>query len=125
MIKFRYIYSNGKGIKVFFYTLVEVENFVVYDDLMQKVPDGFKLISRDRFTGLKDINKTDIFERDITKFNNKSLLIEFRDTHACFSAVEKVNGALDLHYNLRKDMAENRLEVVSNTHIEMLRVERE
>lgn len=53
MIKFRYVYSNGKEIKTFIYTIKEIEKQDMLTDWLL-MEDGFKLISRDRYIGLKD-----------------------------------------------------------------------
>ena len=54
-IKIRYVYSNGKEIKIFIYTIEEIESNCVYEETTGFSKD-FELISRDYYTGLKDKN---------------------------------------------------------------------
>ena len=66
MIKFRYVYSDGKEIKTFIYDIEEIEEGNVFKKThILDASNGFKLISRDRFIGLKDKNGTEIFIKDI------------------------------------------------------------
>jgi hypothetical protein len=108
MIKFRYVYSNGKEIKSFIYTIEEVE-YIIRPEWNILIEDtNFKLISRDRFTGWKNI-----FENDIVTapYMLKELPVIYSNTLAKFTIGGKFYfTALD--ENLR---------VVSNTHIEELK----
>ncbi len=67
-------------------------------------------------TGLKDKNGVEIYEGDIVRWNEYCLVIEFREDTAGFTATKKHKNSLNRYYNFRKDMAENRCEVIGNVY---------
>ena len=119
MIKFRYVYSNGKEIKTFIYTIEEIERgWHEWTNL-----GDFKLISRDRFTGLKDKNGVEIFENDVCNVLNYAsdylkrtgkmkCVIEWSDTSGFFGR----GVGVPTGFAMGEDF-----EIISNTHIEKLK----
>ena len=114
MNKFRYVYSNGKEIKTFIYTIEEIENNCVYEDTTGFSID-FKLISRDRFAG--EIYG-EVFENDILlDTHGQKHRVYFSDKHGW-----KTKNLIDFrHFTLTK-VSYRGFEIISNTHIEKLKV---
>lgn len=114
MIKLRYVYSNGKEIKSFIYTIEEIEDGIVPHEEWAKdlKKDGLKLISRDRFTGLKDKNGVEIFENDIVIGNylKGNGLVEWNKQFCKFDISHKMNIS-----------PSDVFEIISNTHIDNLK----
>ena len=102
-IKFRYVYSNGKEIKSFVYTIEEIEEGSRQDFIFNFYNKDYKLISRDRFTGWKNLFENDIVTAPYMK---EPLPIRYSNELAKFTIGNKFNfTAID--ENLR---------VISNTH---------
>ena len=61
-IKFRYIFEDKKGTK---HTLtLGIEDIETFSDIPRNLREGWKLLARDEYTGLKDKKVTEIYEDD-------------------------------------------------------------
>lgn len=124
MIKFRYVYSNGKEIKSFIYTIEEIEigNFIGIKTSLEK--QGFKLISRDRFTDIT-VNSQELFEKDIVKieidfgYGNQTLYGRVCFDKGGFVYRHETQGDKSL-YGIGTSVG---AEIISNTHIDELKEE--
>ena len=115
MKKFRYVYSDGENVKIFFLTLDEIENKGVLGNTLT-LALSYRLINRDRFTGLVDKKGNEIYENDKVKFKNKILFITWSNIDCRFYATDIKIGTPNINYNFREDMAKNRLEVIGNKY---------
>ena len=134
-IKFRYVYSNGKEIKSFIYTIEEIENCkldfeYLFDGELYKLED-FKLISRDRFSDivLKDV---ELFENDIVEFEVAyNCEYEYKDPSSVYNhklktvqiEVKFIEGCFVLESDYIQEDKQmvwlwDNLKIISNTHIE-------
>ena len=117
MDKFRYVYSNGKEIKTYIYTIAEIENKTPFS-LHYIIKDlDFKLISRDKCSCAKDKKGVEIFENDICthhKQGDRKVIFPMSDSFACFGLISS-NGMIGTLQD-----SERLYEVVSNAHIEAL-----
>ena len=68
-LKFRYVYSNGKELKIIILPIIAIETGRLLSEI-NSMPMDFRLISRDMFTGIT-INNIDLFETDIIKARNE------------------------------------------------------
>ena len=120
-IKFRYVYSNGKEIKRFIYTIEEIEELPMTEEFYALSKQGFKLISRDRFTGIV-INEEELFENDIVKieidfgYGNQPLF-----GNVCFDKCGFVyRHETEGDRGLEGIDSSTGVKIISNTHIEEL-----
>ena len=115
MIKFRYVYSNGKEIKTFIYTIEEIENEKMSEDWYEMEVRGFKLISRDRFTGLI-VKDKELFENDIFHLGDIRIkyVVEWLDTGLKGRQMSN-KSTVGLEYHKKW------IEIISSTHIEELK----
>lgn len=123
MIKFRYVYSNGKEIKSRIYTIEEIENKIPYFDTKPIMYQDFKLISRDRFTEKLDKNGIEIFERDICKvLNYASDYLKRTGKMKCTIKWSNTAGFYGRGFGVPTGFAMGEVfEIISNTHIEELK----
>lgn len=80
-LRFRYVFGIDGKPETYFFKVLNIEDIEAFHPLVnlsdEQIKEGYKIISRDQFTGKKDKRDSDIFVNDYVNYgdNYESLVI--------------------------------------------------